>query len=79
MFGPTRWTNIYFPASRLVFGDIIGGPLRPLFGKGIRDCPVRTRQRGGLLSHTLYWKMGGNVPVEEHIEVLRAAVNLLDE
>jgi hypothetical protein len=79
MFGATRWTNIYFSASWLVFGDIIGGPLRRLFGMGIRDCPVRTTQRGGLLSHTLYWDMGGKMPVEEHIRVLRTAVNLLDE
>jgi len=40
---------------------------------------VRTSQRGGLLSHTLYWAMGGKVPVEEHIAVLRTAVNLLDD
>lgn len=79
MFGPTRWTNIYFPAAWIVFGDIIGGPLRPLFGQGIRDRPVRTSQRGGLLSHTVYWEMRRKEPVEEHIQVLRAAVNLLDE
>ena len=83
-FGPTRWTNIFFPARWIVFGDIIGGPLNPLFGCGILDYQLKaTRQRWGLLSHTLYWTMGRQKtkeePVEEHIRRLREAVNLLDE
>ncbi|MGZ9190404.1 MAG: hypothetical protein ACXW39_10145, partial [Nitrospira sp.] len=35
-FAVTRWTNLYFP------GDIIGGPVAGVFGKGIKDvelCP----------------------------------------
>lgn len=79
MFGPTRWTNLFFPSSFIVFGDLIGGPLGPLFGRGIRDCPVRTTQRLGLFSHTLYWTMKRLKPVETHIAALRQAVNLLDE
>jgi hypothetical protein len=27
LFGLTRWTNLYFPISQLVWGDPIGGPV----------------------------------------------------
>ena len=47
LFGPTRWTNLYFPSRWLIYGDIISGPLRKLFGKGIRDRKVSTKRRGG--------------------------------
>lgn len=77
VFGPTRWTNLYFPARLVFWGDVIAGPLVPLFGPGIRDVPVRTRRRLGLLSHTLYWD-GGAQSVPEHIQALRNAVNLLN-
>ncbi len=77
VFGPTRWTNLYFPARLVFWGDVIAGPLVPLFGSGIRDVPVRTRRRMGLLSHTLYWD-GGAQGVPEHIQSLRNAVDLLD-
>ena len=79
LFGPTRWTNLYFPARFLLFGDLIGGPLRPLFGAGIRDYEVRTSQRAGIFSHTRYWTMGRKEPTEAHVQQLRDAVNLLDE
>ncbi len=74
VFGPCRWTNLYFPVRLLLHGDVIGGPLAGLFGWGVRDLPVRTRRRLGFLSHTLYWKPG----LGTHVETLRAAVNLLD-
>lgn len=35
----TRWTNLYFPH------DPIGGPLRPIFGWGIRDKAVKMAGR----------------------------------
>ena len=63
LFGPTRWSNVYFPAQWVVKGDLIGGPLQEVFGWGIRDYAVTTTLRGGFLSHTLYWtdrkKRGG--------------------
>jgi hypothetical protein len=58
LFACTRWTNIYYPAFGDLFGDIVGGPLRHLFGKGIRDIgvqsgkPVRDHT---LPAHTSYW------------------------
>lgn len=78
VFGPTRWTNIYFPNRFIVYGDLIGGPLRGLFGLGVRDLAVTTTQRWGMLSHTLYWKYGRQTETPPHIETLRAALDLLD-
>jgi hypothetical protein len=78
VFGPTRWTNIYFPNRFIVYGDLIGGPLRGMFGRGVRDLAVTTTQRLGLLSHTLYWKYGSETATPPHIETLRAALDLLD-
>lgn len=77
VFAPTRWTNLYFPARFLLWGDLIGGPLRPVFGRGVQDVPVTTRQRGGLLSHTLYWRC--SVDDDPHVVALRKAIDLLDE
>ena len=54
-FAVTRWTNLYFP------GDIIGGAVASLFGKGIKDVKLRFASRGWLdrlipaRSHTRYW------------------------
>jgi hypothetical protein len=60
VFGPTRWTNLYFPCAWTLKGDVIGGPVAPVFGPGIRDVPVYTDLRGGLFSHTLYWTFPKN-------------------
>ncbi|MEM8909452.1 MAG: hypothetical protein AAGD05_16515, partial [Bacteroidota bacterium] len=52
LFGPTRWTNLYFPL------DLIGGPLGPVFGKGIKDIEVGLAKKWlgkTPLSHTRYW------------------------
>ena len=62
-FAVTRWTNLYFPAALGLFGDIVGGPLREYFGRGIKDIPVTTSLWHGLARHTLvahtsYWFAG---------------------
>jgi len=58
-FAVTRWTNLYFPADGL-HGDVIGGPLAGVFGRGIRDVMVRPGKAGWLRStwycHTCYWE-----------------------
>ncbi|MBU1495138.1 MAG: hypothetical protein KJ956_14370 [Actinobacteria bacterium] len=77
VFGPTRWTNLYFPARAVIWGDLIGGPMKLQFGRSIRDVPVRTRLRGGLVSHTLYWVSGCSGRVDSHIRELREALALL--
>jgi hypothetical protein len=80
VFAPTRWTNLYFPAKFVFWGDLIGGPLQPVFGPGISDVPVTTRRRLGLFSHTLYWDMkGAGRETPAHVRALREAVNLLDK
>jgi hypothetical protein len=79
VFGPTRWSNVYFPAQAIVRGDIIGGPLRNVFGPGVRDCPVTTTIWGGFLSHTLYWTPESTQTTGEHIQVLQRVINLLNE
>jgi hypothetical protein len=53
-FAVVAWVNLYFP------GDLVGGPLIPIFGAGIRDEQVFTntpRWHSQLwTSHTKYWK-----------------------
>ena len=71
VFAVTRWTNFYFPAVGGLFGDIVGGPLRPEFGEGIRDVEVFTRSLGrlsnrSLLAHTRYWEAADAAPAEEN-------------
>lgn len=59
-FGPTRWTNLYFPARLLVFGDPVGGPLRGVFGTGIRDVAVHHSGR-----HRPWWHR--LLPLHDHL------------
>jgi hypothetical protein len=78
VFGPTKWTNLYFPSRGLIYGDLIGGPLQDLFGCGIWDQEVKTKIRCGILSHSYYWKNGNSKETASHITALRDALNLLD-
>ncbi len=77
VFGPTRWTNLFFPCHAIVYGDVVGGPLRGVMGTGIRDVPVSTRQGLGFLTHTKYWSRGSEKD-GGHIEALRDALDLTD-
>jgi hypothetical protein len=74
MFACTRWTNLYFP------GDFVGGPLSPLFGRGVQDRRVAD---GWLsftpLSHTRYWSQapaGGKGKPGTSIAAVREAMAL---
>lgn len=61
LFALTRWTNLYFPAIVGMFGDLVGGPLVPWFGTGIRDIAVGTNhpfRDKTLLAHISYWTKG---------------------
>jgi hypothetical protein len=78
VFGPTRWSNLYFPARHIVRGDIVGGPLSPVFGAGVRDYRVSTRLWRGFLSHTHYWTPDPADVPNQHIDALREALNLLN-
>jgi hypothetical protein len=58
LFAPTRWTNLYYPALWGIFGDLVGGPLVPWFGPGIRDIAVGSNHKfkdRTLLAHLAYW------------------------
>ena len=65
----TQWSNIYFPHKYLIKGDLVGGPLQPLFGEGVRDIPVGLKWHHGLLiSHTKYWDYSENEHKVESVE-----------
>lgn len=78
VFGPTRWTNLYFPCTNIIKGDIVAGPLGSLFGPAIKDIPVCTNLRGGYLTHTMYWAQSENDRAETHLTALRDALDLAD-
>jgi hypothetical protein len=81
VFGPVRWTNLYAPCVRVIWGDVIGGKLRPIFGPGVKDVPLTGAVGRRRFAHTHYWdlaKDGASSADVEHIEALRAALNLLD-
>jgi len=83
-FACTRWTNLYFPYRRLIRGDVVGGPLGPVFGNGIRDIPV-TPSGGGwlagsLAAHTFYWSgawQAGKTPRKEAKPAVNALIGCL--
>ncbi len=76
VFAPVRWTNLFFPPRRTFWGDVISGPLAPVFGPGIEDVPLSTAQRRGLLSHTLYWTLPKDTDDAPHLRALRASLGL---
>jgi hypothetical protein len=78
VFAPTRWTNLYFPSTLVVVGDIVGGPLRGEMGAHVRDVAVSTTLRSGVLSHTLYWTGPGDGTDRDHVVALREAIRLAD-
>jgi hypothetical protein len=72
VFGPTIWTNIYYPSVLGMFGDFISGQVAPQLGRGIRD--VRVPIGFPTFRHLSYWsKPSGNGPA---IRALRSALNL---
>lgn len=82
-FAATRWTNLYFPCRRTLWGDLIGGPVAPAFGPGVKDIPVQTTLRGNLFSHTLYWNFPSPRPPADTpppwIAALRRALRIVQE
>jgi hypothetical protein len=83
-FALTRWTNLYFPVSQLLWGDAIGGEVGSIFGdpktgSNIADVPVHTHTTDAdtFFAHVLYWslKFGPDAP---HIDTLRRAIDLAD-
>ncbi|HET8705001.1 MAG TPA: hypothetical protein VFM46_01765 [Pseudomonadales bacterium] len=88
-FAVTRWTNLYFPVRHGLGGDFIGGPLRNVYGLGIKDIPVHCPQlenwhNHSPLAHTEYWhsesdqvrRSAGNKETESALDALRKALSL---
>lgn len=76
-FAVVRWTNGYFPSRFAVDGDIISGPVASVFGKGIKDVPLRSPARGWL-THLFYWthRKDADKAVNDPMTVLREALAL---
>jgi hypothetical protein len=82
LFGMTRWTNLFFPMSQLFWGDAVGGPLKDIWGRYVRDVEVSTctPPASAFFTHTAYWSLkapeGRRAP---QIAALREAINLEDK
>lgn len=74
VFGPTVWTNIYFPSVAIAFGDMISGACAPLLGRGVRDISLKIG--APVFRHLDYWKEPNKTPPHPWITALRKAVNL---
>jgi hypothetical protein len=83
LFGLTRWTNLYFPMSELLWGDAVGGEVAPIFGNGVIDVKVYTHEPPGddeWFTHVRYWDIGPDKRRDlPHIRLLRRAINLEDK
>jgi hypothetical protein len=53
LFAVTRWVNIFSPAHWILKGDLLSGPMAPLFGRGVEDVSVD----GGWFFHSRYWSL----------------------
>ena len=81
-FAAVRWTNIHDPHRMIFQGDVISGPVAPVFGEGILDIDLKAlRGQSPVFSHTFYWALPtdgvANGPAP-HIDALRKAINMLD-
>jgi hypothetical protein len=78
-YAAVRWTNIYDPALLVAFGDLISGPLAPVFGPGIIDVNLKKIQgQSWCFTHTAYWSLpdGKSAKAPTRIEELRKALDL---
>lgn len=76
VFAATRWTNIYAAPKALLFGDVISGPISPLFGPGVLDVRLTGKMSKTFVAHVHYWdadRFGSDV---EHLDVLRRTLDL---
>ncbi|MFV8053151.1 hypothetical protein [Mycobacterium sp. 48b] len=83
LFAVVRWTNMWFPVTKgSVRGDFFGGPLRPLFGPGIRDIPVTGNVKGRQVrwgrAHTRYFGYPSAIGDHDIATHIRRALNLDD-
>jgi hypothetical protein len=77
VFAAVRWTNLYFPSVGGFWGDMIGGPIAPMFGPGIEDVEVHGERALRGFVHNLYWiNPHGRARDPGHIQALRKALAL---
>jgi pimeloyl-ACP methyl ester carboxylesterase len=59
LFAVVRWTNIHDPARLVAFGDLISGPVAPVFGEAIIDVDLKKLRgrQSWRFTHTRYWKL----------------------
>lgn len=86
LFACVRWTNLYFPAWGGLFGDLVGGPLKEVFGPGVNDVPVTCVRWKGWARfnpaiHTAYWRSEPVRPTAAEapplaLDALKSALNL---
>ncbi len=77
-FAVVRWTNMWFPRKG-IGGDWFGGPLAPLYGRGITDIPLwgnRPDSRWPGVPHSFYFKFGDDISPESVTTQLRKAMEL---
>jgi hypothetical protein len=77
-FAVVRWTNMWFPARAGFFGDWFGGPLAPLYGRGIKDIPLSGNDWKRFLpgmAHTGYFKYGDSRRSPEAVNRIEADEN----
>lgn len=74
-FAVTRWTNLYFPVTRGINGDPVGGPMPYAFGPGVKNIEL-SHPGGGFLgfAHTFYWRTRKDH--RGHVDELRKALGL---
>jgi hypothetical protein len=78
-FAATRWTNIHDPSKLVICGDLISGPVSPVFGPAIDDVDLRAiRGQSWRFTHTRYWTVPKDIMtrVPVHIAELRKALDL---
>lgn len=91
LFALTRWTNLYFPMTQLIWGDPVGGMVgtevegttaKPLFGSHVKDVPVclTKPEVKDFFTHTAYWSLTrGLGRTGPQIQSLIAAIDLADK
>ena len=78
-FAVTAWTNLFAPVKAFVSGDLVGGPVREVFGEGIHDIPVNIEPAWRARSpaaHTSYWATSAKHPNEQALRALRQAIDV---
>ncbi|MEZ5092143.1 hypothetical protein [Nocardioides sp.] len=78
-YAVVRWTNLFYPVRYGFFGDWFGGPLRPLFGTGIRDRAVLGNKPGRLIpgvAHGKYLSYPDEDGADDFAPMLREALQL---